>query len=337
MPMPRVSVLFPARDAASTVRAAARTILRQSLRDLVLVAVDDGSRDGTAEALLRLGEEDRRVVVIRTPGEGLPRALNRGLARCDAEFVARMDADDLAHPRRLERQLEALGAAPALWAVGSQVRAFPRRAVREGMKSYLAWLNGLVTPELVARDLLVEAPIVHPASVIRRAALERLEGWREGPFPEDYDLWLRASEAGGRLTNLPAPLLLWREGPGRATRRDPRYTLERHIALKCGHLRRTLLARSDEVAVWGAGETGKAFADALLREGVRVALFLEVDPRKVGRKVRGAAVRPFGEADRLRGRLPLLVAVGAKGARELIRQELTAKGMVEQVDFWCVS
>jgi len=303
----------------------------------VLVAVDDGSRDGTAEVLALLAEQDRRVLLVRSPGEGIPRSLNRALERCDAEMVARMDADDLSHPRRLERQLEALRAKAELWAVGCRVRAFPRRAVREGMRHYLAWLNDLITPSLVARDLLVEAPIVHPAAVIRRAVLEGLGGWREGPFAEDYDLWLRVSEAGGALCNVPCPLFLWREGAGRATRRDPRYSLERHIALKCAYLRRTHLARQQEVVLWGAGETGKAFADALAGEGIRVAYFLDVDRRKVGRTVRGARVLFFEEAGRLRGRFPLLVAVGAKGARLLIRAELVSRGFVELEDFWCVA
>ncbi len=334
--MPRVAVLMPARDAAHTVRSAARSILRQTLRDLALVVVDDGSSDATPAVLAALAERDRRVAVVRGPGEGIARALVRGLARCDAEVVARMDADDLAHPRRLERQLAALAASPRLWAVGSQVRAFPRGAVRDGMRRYVAWVNELTTPELARRDLLVEAPLVHPAAAIRRDALARLDGWRDGPFPEDYDLWLRLTEAGGALANVPEPLLLWRESAGRATRRDPRYALANHVALKCGHLRRTVLAGRDEVALWGAGDTGKTFADALLREGVRTAMFLEVDAKKVGRTVRGAPVHAYAEAERARG-LPLLVAVGAPGARPLIRAELAKQGFVEQRDFWCVS
>jgi Glycosyl transferase family 2 len=334
--MPRVSVLLPARDASPTVAAAVRSILRQTLRDLEVVAVDDGSSDATGEVLARLAGRDPRVRVLRGAGEGIARALDRGLALCDAQYVARMDADDLAHPRRLEIQLAALAAAPRLWAVGSQVRAFPRRAVRDGMRRYVEWLNGLTSEALVRRDLLVEAPLVHPAATLRRDALARLGGWRDGPFPEDYDLWLRASEAGGALSNVAAPLLLWRESPARATRRDPRYALPRHVALKCAHLARTVLAGRREVALWGAGDTGKAFADALAQEGVAVALFLEVDAKKVGRIVRGAPVLSYEQAERARG-LPLLVAVGAPGARPLIRAELDRRGYEELRDYWCVS
>jgi cellulose synthase/poly-beta-1,6-N-acetylglucosamine synthase-like glycosyltransferase len=334
--MPRISVLLPVRNAARTLRAAAVSILGQTERDLALVCVDDGSTDATPEVLARLAERDRRVVVLRGPGEGIARALGRGLAACDAEIVARMDADDLAHPRRLAVQRSALADDPALAAVGARVRLFPRAGVRQGMARYAAWLNGLVTPALVARDLLVEAPLVHPASAIRRAPLEAAGGWRDGPFPEDYDLWLRLSGAGGRLTNVPETLLSWRESPGRLTRTDPRYALERHIALKCAFLAGGALAGRTEVAVWGAGETGRAFADALRAEGIRVALFVDVDPRKIGRTVRGAPVVSWEEVHRASG-LPLLVAVGAPGARDLIRAELAKVGFREPEHFRCVA
>jgi glycosyltransferase involved in cell wall biosynthesis len=334
--LPRVAVLLPARDAERTLRAAALSILRQTFRDLRLVAVDDGSRDGTGRVLEELAARDPRVWVMRGPGEGIARALTRGLTRCDAEVVARMDADDVAHPRRLELQLAALEAAPRLAAVGSRVRLFPRREVAGGMARYAAWLNGLVTPELVRRDLLVESPLVHPAASVRRAALEQVGGFRDGDFPEDYDLWLRLAAAGHDLANLPAVLLAWRESPRRLTRTDPRYALPRHQALKAAWLAAGPLAGRREVALWGAGETGRAFARALAVHGIGVGLFLEVDPRTFGRTIAGAPVRSYEEAERARG-LPLLVAVGAAGARDLIRAELSRRGFEETRDYRCVA
>jgi GT2 family glycosyltransferase len=334
--VPRVAVLLPARDAAATLHAAAASVLRGSHRDLALVLVDDGSRDATAEVAERLARRDPRVRLLRGPGEGIAAALNRALAAVDAPLVARMDADDVAWPRRLALQVEALEADPSLAAAGSRVRLFPRALVRDGMRRYVGWLNALTTPALVARDLFVEAPLVHPAALLRRGPLEAAGGWRDGPFPEDYDLWLRLAAAGGRLTNLPATLLDWRESAGRLTRTDGRYALPRHMALKCAALAAGPLAGAREVALWGAGETGRAFSDALAAVGLRVTTFVEVDRKKIGRTIRGAPVISYEAVARLRG-LPLLVAVGAPGARELIRAELARQGFEEGRDFRCVA
>ncbi len=334
--MPRVAVLLPVRDAAATVGAAAISVLRGRYRDLTLIAVDDGSTDASAVALDRLAARDRRVRLLRAPGEGIALALNRALAASDAELVARMDADDVSWPGRLEAQVAALDADPALAAVGGRVRLFPRGQLRDGMRRYVAWLNSLTTPALVARDLFVEAPLCHPATLLRRAPLAAVGGWRDGDFPEDYDLWLRLSAAGGRLANLPVTVLDWREGPRRLTRTDARYGLDRHLALKCAALASGPLRGRAEVALWGAGETGRAFADGLLRVGIRVVAFVEVDRKKVGRTIRGAPVHHFEEVERLRG-LPLLVAVGAAGARDLIRTELTGRGFAAPRDFRCVA
>ncbi|HEU4385864.1 MAG TPA: glycosyltransferase [Anaeromyxobacteraceae bacterium] len=334
--MPRVAVLMPARDAGRTVRAAAVSILRQTVRDLALVAVEDGSRDATPDVLRALAARDRRVVVVPGPGQGIAGALQRGLSRCDAEVVARMDADDVAFPRRLERQLDLLDSDASLQAVGSRVRLFPRRAVAPGMRRYAEWLNGLVSPALVERDLYVESPIAHPAAAIRREALEGAGGWRDGDFPEDYDLWLRIAAGGGRLSNAPEVLLDWRESSARLTRVDPRYGVEKFLSLKARHLAAGPLAGHREVALWGAGETGRALARALGREGVAVALFVEVDPKKMGRRVLGAEVISFDQVERVRG-LPLLVAVGAPRARDLIRAELARRGFEELRDYRCAA
>ncbi len=208
--MPLVSVLLPAKDAEATVDAAVASVLSQSLTDLELVAVDDGSTDGTRARLERWAERDGRVRVLASPGRGLVRALNFGLAHCRGRYVARMDADDESPPTRLDR---------ALAAVGTGVGIFrDDRPVSPNMVAYGRWLGSLTTPELLFRDRFVESPLCHPSATLRAEALARVGGYQDGDFPEDWALWLELLDAGFKLVNLPEVLFGGSRGPTRATR-----------------------------------------------------------------------------------------------------------------------
>jgi hypothetical protein len=200
----------------------------------------------------------------------------------------------------------------------------------------VSWQNALITPDDHRRQIFVESPLCHPSVMLRAEALARVGGFRDGPFPEDYDLWLRLDAAGFGLAKLPRVLLRWRHRPGRATLRDPRYARERFVELKAPHLARRLASKTRPIDVWGAGPTGKRLARALERCGVRAERFVDIDPRKIGGRARGA---PVVAPDRLHepGRHWVVVALGARGARDLARAALDLAGHREGEDYLCAS
>jgi glycosyltransferase involved in cell wall biosynthesis len=326
---PRLSVLLPYRDAAETIAEAVGSVLADGDVPFELIAVDDGSRDESAAIVARLAARDGRVRLTATGGVGIARALAHAASVAEGELLARMDGDDLSLPGRLAASVARLDADPTLGAVGTLVEAFPEPA--EGTRLYLAWMNGLVTPEDHDRDLFVESPLCHPSVVMRRDALERAGGYQDVPWAEDYDLWLRIHAAGFRLAKVPAVLLRWRQHPQRATLLDPRYALSRFDALKARYLAPRLRAMGRPVAVWGAGKAGKRLARALETEGVRAAVFVDIDPRKVGGVARGQAI--IAPADLVRGAHTVVTAVAARGAREIVRGRLRGMGFVEGEDF----
>ena len=327
-----VSVLLPYRDAAATVDAAVDGILAQGGVDLELVAIDDGSRDDGPARLAR--RRDPRIVHVATGGVGIARALNAGLAAARGAWIARMDADDLALPGRLAAQLDLLATDPRLGAVGTRVRAtaIDGAVVGDGLARYVAWQNALVTPADHARERFVEATLCHPSVVLRRAALEEVGGWRDFDGPEDYDLWLRLDAAGWRLAKVPAVLLEWRHRSGRLTFADPRYTPERLLATKAPHVAAALVGRGGDFVVWGAGPTGKRLARALEPHGVRPRAFVDIDPRKIGGVARGAPI--VAPSPAIAG-ATVVVAVGAAGARPLIRDHHRALGGDDDALVYC--
>ncbi|MEM1418189.1 MAG: glycosyl transferase, partial [Myxococcota bacterium] len=215
--------------------------------------------------------------------------------------------------------------APRVGALASRVEAFPEPVVGEGLRRYVAWQNALLTPADHRREAFVEAPLCHPATMLRAAALAEVGGYREGDFPEDYELWLRLLTRGWELAKLPALHLRWRHHEGRATFAHAKYRPEAFPPLRARYL--APLLDDGAFVLWGAGRTGKALARALEAEGRRPAYFLDVDPQK--REARGRPVRPTEALPAADASPFVVVAVGARGARTTIREALVGRGFVE--------
>ncbi len=331
---------MPCYNAAATLDEAVGSILEQTLTDLELVVVDDGSQDGTADLLDAWRRRDRRVRVQRQAHTGIVAALNAGLAACRAPLVARMDADDRSHPERLEAQLNFLDQEPAIAVAGCLVEAFPPEQVRRGFEIYLEWLNRLTTPEAIARELFIESPLPHPSVMVRRQWLERVGGYADLGWPEDYDLWLRLHLYGARFAKVERWLLSWREDPGRLTRTDPRYSVENFLRAKAHYLARGPLLDREAVILWGAGQMGRRLSKHLLREGVPITAFIDIDPKKIGRTRRGRAIHAPDDLPNLlarHSRPVVLAAVGARGGRRAIRTALERLDLIEGEDWWAVA
>ncbi len=328
--------MLPCRNAAKHLAQAIHGLRMQTFRDFEVVAVDDCSTDETRNILERWAAEDRRVRIVDTDGIGVALALRVGSERCRGELLARADADDVTHPRRFADQVDLFEARPDVAAVGTHVRYFPREDVGWGARRYQSWLNSLAEPEDLARDMFVECPIAHPTLMVRRQAFEAVGGYRANGWPEDYDLILRFHASGARLANVPRVRHFWRESRERASRTDPRYSPASFRNCKIYYLRRCVPQSRDAVYVWGAGRVGKEFARAVVREGAQLRGFFDIDPRKIGQNIYGAPVLDAAEAG-TRREAYLLVAVGAPGARALIRDELGEAGLKEPLDFCCVA
>jgi len=331
---------MPCYNAAANLRQALESLQNQTLRSIEIIAVDDGSTDQTLEILEGAAGEDPRVHVLAREHAGIIPALNAGLQKCRAPFIARMDADDFSLPGRLQKQVAFLKEDPSIAAVSCLVEGFPPGNVREGFRIYIYWLNQLISAEDIARELYIESPLPHPSLMLRREWLERMGGYQEHAWPEDYDLWLRMHLAGARFAKVPEVLLRWREHPQRLTRTDSRYSVKNFLRAKAHYLCQGPIQGRDALILWGAGQMGRRLSKHLLAEGAPLVAFIDIDPKKIGRKKRE---RPILAPEDLLAcwqqyRNPiLLAAVGSRGARSLIRQQLDDMGLVEGRDWWAAA
>jgi len=201
---PAISVLMPVYNAGRFLAPAVESILAQTFADFELIAIDDGSRDGSTEVLAQLAARDARVRVLTQENRGIVATLNRALELARAPLVARMDADDLSRPDRFAKQV-------------AYLREHPEIAVLSGAMDVIdesgAFLHTAVFPtgpDAVASELLRRSCVCHPAVMARADVLRSVAGYRRNAqHAEDYDLWLRVAEVG-RIANLPDVLLSYR-------------------------------------------------------------------------------------------------------------------------------
>lgn len=338
--MSRVSVVLPVFNAVATIARAVDSVRAQTWDDWELVVVDDGSTDGTREILRELARVEKRMRVIEREHAGVAVAANTAMAAAQGALVARMDADDVSHPERLAAQVAWLDAAEnrGVGVVGSLVEFGGDRDARGGYALHVDWVNSLVTPEEIALNRFVEQPLANPSVMFRRELVEKLGGYRDGDFPEDYELWLRWLDAGVRMAKVPRVLLTWHDSAGRLTRTDMRYAPDAFFRAKAPWIARELarVAGGRKIFVWGAGRHTRKRAGALAEHGVSIAGYVDVDVKKTGRGIGGTGLPVIGaEALPAPGADGIFVLsyVTTRGAREYNRARLVERGYGEGRDF----
>lgn len=200
--MDLVSVLMSAYNSEIYIEDSVRSILNQRNVNLELLIVNDGSTDSTYEIIKKLTAEDNRVRIINQDNAGLPLALNKAIIESKGNFLARMDADDIAFPERLWQQLKYLNEHPEIDIVASYVEAF-------GDGRNRIW-KFPTKKEDCDVALLFFNPLPHPAVMFRRSVIEKTGFYNtDFEYDQDYELWARAS-SNHAIANIGLPLLKYR-------------------------------------------------------------------------------------------------------------------------------
>ncbi|SDR16285.1 glycosyltransferase [Pseudovibrio sp. Tun.PSC04-5.I4] len=226
--IPLVSVLIPARNAAATLAETLDSLVAQNFNDFAVVLVDDASTDGTRQIAERYEVQfpSGRFHIVDGPGNGISGALNAGLATIRSPFVARLDADDLAEPERLTRQLQVMNRNPDWLLCGTEVFVIDI----EGQ--IIDHMDCPKTSVKTRKRLYEKCCLYHPSILFRREAVAHISGYRSHfDGAEDYDLYLRLLEYG-KIGALNERLVRYRRHPGQVTAKGNRhYRLMADMAL----------------------------------------------------------------------------------------------------------
>ncbi|MEM7498305.1 MAG: glycosyltransferase [Pseudomonadota bacterium] len=303
----KVSVVMPVYNGEAFLDEAVQSVLSQSFTNFEVIAVDDGSSDATPEILARHAAIDPRLRVHRQANSGIVGALNAGLALARGAYIARMDADDVCLPDRFARQVAHLDASPETVLVGGLAETIDAEgrplAVVSGGPHRRTDLTSF--PPRVAVSL-------HPLIMVRREALARIGGYREGfAHAEDYDLYLRLAPLGA-IDNPDMVMLRYRKHDGAIS--------QRNIAVQ---ERSAALAEIDAVATAQGGAAGSpprpnaiGIAEETFEAYVRFRIWRRLqdyypgEAARARRGVLGDVLHPRRLADATHHRLRLRMAAG---------------------------
>jgi glycosyltransferase involved in cell wall biosynthesis len=220
---PKVSVVMPAYNAAEYVDEAVRSVLTQTFEDFEFIIINDGSTDDTGCILNQYQKSDGRIRVYHCEQQGLASALNYGCGLARGQYIARMDADDISLPRRLEKQLEYIGRHPDIGILGSWICTMDKSGSVTG-----TWCPP-TNPKMLKWTHFFGVCVTHPAVLMRREVIKRLGFYQLNSICSiDVDLWLRAS-AVTEFGNVPEVLLKYRVWPGSMSQSLGRSKRESHV------------------------------------------------------------------------------------------------------------
>lgn len=257
MSKPLVSVVLPVRNGQPYLQEAIRSIWDQSFQDFELICIDDGSSDSSTHLLNQI-HDPRWILLRHSSPRGLSTTLNEGIRIARGRYVARMDADDISHPRRLERQVRFLDANPAVDIVGTSARTL-------GIEPAQNWRYPTNDAQIQA-EMLFNSVLVHSSVMMRKSTILRNGAWYDPAVDraQDYELWTRPA-ARLKLANIPQVLLSYRLHTGQVGRnfslgqqRTARQVRRRQLGRLGLRATKAELDLHSAISVWQFG-TGEAY------------------------------------------------------------------------------
>lgn len=328
--MPKVSIILPFYNAEAFLERSIASILEQSYTDFELLLVNNNSSDRSDEIVKCYQTSDNRLQILEEDRQGVVFASEKGFKNVTGTFITRTDADDVWHLNKLEKQVEYLKQNPECDVVSCRVN-FKGSADNTGMQVFVDETNELLTHEQISLNRFAELQVINPTILFRRELVEKYGFYKEGSFPEDYELFLRWIEAGVQFHKLNERLFDWYDHENRLTRTDLRYSTEAFYKIKAEYLYRFLKSHNPfhpNVWIWGAGKLSKQRVRFLVQQGVNVETFIDVDPKKINTE-QVISYKDIPEA----GSCFIISYVNNRGMRKEIRNYLMSKEYIEGKHF----
>lgn len=237
--MPKVSVVMPAYNAEKYISEAIDSILNQTFTDFEFIIIDDGSIDNTIGIINNYNDE--RIRLIQNEANlGVAQTLNKGIELSRGQYIARMDADDIAFPSRIEKQVLLLDRDKRLGICGSNAILFG--SVNPSVT------NIPLTDSIIRYSMFLNSPFIHPSVCMRTEMLKELGVFYESEFEgrEDYRLWMKISLSDWQMKNISQPLIKYRIHSNQVTQKKSVDYVTENIKLKKAYFESLGFSFSDD-------------------------------------------------------------------------------------------
>lgn len=335
MSTPIISIILPFYNAEKTLARALESISIQSFSDFECIMIDNNSTDNSIAIAKDFAINDKRFILTTEKTQGVVFASNHGSNIAKGKYIARMDSDDQSSPKRLELQKEFLDNNPQYGAVSGRVEYIPYSERNQGFENYVIWLNSVNTYEEIFAKRFIESPIANPSAMWRKETAIKNGNYKQGDFPEDYEMWLRWLHSGVKIGKVKETILRWYDSENRLTRNDSIYSNDSFYKAKSPYLAKHLRKINPHypiVAIWGAGKIPRKRAQILLDYGIEIEQYIDITKkRQISEKL------IFYKDIPPKGEIFILVYVKQKEMRDNVEVFLKSRDYIEGVDYLLVS
>jgi glycosyltransferase involved in cell wall biosynthesis len=335
MVLEKISIIMPVHNTEKYVGETIRSILAQSYKNWELIAVNDGSTDGSLGVMESF--RDDRITVVNNPEPGLIRALRLGDSLSTGDLITRMDSDDKMPWDKLHvMQHEWMQHGMGTVVVGGAEYFMDEGNVGEGFTKYAAWLTRVAKENAFKENIYRESIIGSNCSLIHRNDFNSIGGYKPDVYPEDYDLCFRMYYGGLKIVGLDSIVHHWRDREDRISRNWDEYKDNRFLSLKTHYFN---LCERDEkrpLVIWGAGRNGKDIVRLFQEKGETNMRWVCDNEKKIGKDIYGLRMRKFEDLKEF-DNPQIIVGVAAPSDQVEIGRYLKSLGKVEGVDYWFFS
>ncbi|MCX7547341.1 glycosyltransferase family 2 protein [Xanthomarina sp. F1114] len=327
-----ISILTPFKNTNKFLYDCIESIQNQTYTNWELLIIDDSSTDNSYQIVHEFTKHDKRIKLLKNPGEGIIEALRFAFKNSSGTYITRMDSDDIMPPNKLEVLLNNLQKHGKKHVATGLVSYFSEDGINDGYRNYETWLNKLTRTGSNYSEIYKECVIPSPCWMAHKNDLLAADAFNPNDYPEDYDLAFRFYKQQLKVIPCNQVLHLWRDYCTRTSRTHEHYAQNYFLEIKLKYFLELDFDASKQLVIWGAGFKGKTIAKLLIERQVKF-IWICNNPKKIGKHIYGQELYSYTYLTELK-QTQCIITVANKQSQKTIRSFFENKNKIAMTDYF---